>query len=92
MADASTGFGRKDCGLSLFGMSNYELTLSSKQMYWCNDVLLDWSRAGLPHPTAPPARDGTVVDELEDLRLRESEGIQPIGDQRYDGMRNGKCS
>ena len=61
-----------------------------------NDVLLDWSRAGLPHPTAPlllftpPARDGTV-DEVEDLRLCESEGIQPIGDQRYDGMRNGKC-
>ena len=25
-------FGRKECGLSLFGMSNYELALSSKQM------------------------------------------------------------
>ena len=71
-------------------MSNYELALSSKQMYWCVDVLLDWSRAGLPHPTAPPARDGTV-DDSRTLELYESEGIQPIGDQRYDGMRNGKC-
>ena len=59
MIDTSIGFGRKDCGLSLLGMSNYELALSSKQMYWSVDVLLDWSRAGLPHPTAPPARDGT---------------------------------
>jgi hypothetical protein len=67
MADASIGFGRKDCGLGLFGMPTNELALSSKQMCWRIDVLLDWSRADLPHPTAPSARDGTV-DELEDLR------------------------
>ena len=58
----------RECGLSLFGMSNYELALRSSR--W-NNVLMDcWieGRAALPHPTAPPARDGSI-DELEDLEL-----------------------
>ena len=38
----------------------------------------------MPHPTAPPARDRTV-DELEDFGVVWIRGIQPIGDQWYNG-------
>ena len=57
----------------------------------CIGVLMYcWIGVGPACPTRPPHQRGTeLVDELEDLRLCESEGIQPIGDQRYDGMRNG---